>query len=320
MTILPQPSPHDGLGVGGLEDKAADYIARAKSANTLRAYRSDWRAFSAWCLAHQRTALPADADTLVLYLSDEADRLKTATLRRHLSSIAVAHQAARAADPTKDGRVQATWAGVRRVHGVAQRGKEALLTDQLRAMVNGLPDTMVGIRDRSLLLLGFSAALRRSELVALDVGDVGIVPEGLVLEVRRSKTDQEAAGRQIGVPSGKHIETCPVAATEAWLAVARFDDGPMFRPIDRHGNVAATRLSAKAVALVIKRAAERAGLDPKRFAGHSLRSGLATSAAKAGATETEIMNQTGHRSVAVLRRYVRRGSLFEDNAASRLGL
>jgi integrase len=303
-----------------LEDQAADYAAMSRAPNTVRAYRSDWHAFTAWCDTHRAQPLPADPAVLALYLADGACRLKTATLRRHLSSIAVAHQIAGAPDPTKDARVQATWAGIRRRHGTAQRGKDAILTEDLCSMIATLPESIIGCRDFCLLLLGFSGALRRRELVGLDLEDLELTPAGLILTIRRSKTDQEAAGREVGVPYGARAETCPVAATEAWIAAAGIDEGPLFRAIDRHGHVGSARLSDKAVALVVKRTAEAAGLDPTRFAGHSLRSGMATSAARAGASEAEIANQTGHRSVAVLRRYIRRGSLFDRNAASRLGL
>jgi integrase len=265
-------------------------------------------------------AIPADPSTIALYLTDQATRLKTGTLRRHLSSIAVAHQIAGVQDPTKHASVRLTWSGIRRVHGVAQQGKDALLTENLRTMVGALPQTLIGARDRCLLLLGFAAALRRSELVGLDVEDLQWTNDGLVLTIRRSKTDQEAAGREIGVPYGGRSETCPVIATEAWIGAAGIAGGPLFRRVDRHGHVGAARLTDGAVALVVKRTAEAARLDPTRFAGHSLRSGMVTSAARAGASEAEIANQTGHRSVAVLRRYIRRGSLFDQNAASRLGL
>ena len=189
-----------------------------------------------------------------------------------MSSISVAHQAAGLASPTADILVRSTWSGIRRANGVAQSAKTALLTDDIRAMVMTLPNTLLGRRDACLLLLGFASAVRRSELVALDVADVTETSDGLVMTITRSKTDQEGEGRQIGIPYGSTPTTCPVRTL------------------------------------------------PKLVAGHSLRSGMATSAARAGATEAQIMNQTGHKSLPVLRRYIRRGSLFHDNAAAKLGL
>lgn len=162
--------------------------------------------------------------------------------------------------------------------------------------------------------------MRRSELVALDIADVTETHDGLIVNVRRSKTDQEGEGREIGIPYGSNPSTCPVRAFRAWLVSSEIEDGPLFRPVNRHGRLGRQRLSDQAVALVVKRTAEAAGLDPTLVAGHSLRSGMATSAAQAGATEAQIMRQTGHKSLPVLRRYIRRGSLFNDNVAARLGL
>jgi integrase len=209
-----------------------------------------------------------------------------------MSSISVAHLAAGLASPTADILVRSTWSGIRRTNGVAQTAKTALLTDDVRAMVTTLPDTLLGRRDACLLLLGFASALRRSELVALDVSDVTETTDGLVVTVTHSKTDQEGEGRQIGIPCGSNPITCPVRTLRAWLDASKIEDGPLFRPIDRHGHLGTERLSDRAVAIVVKRTAQAAGLDPKLVAGHSLRSGMATSAARAGATEAEIMNQT----------------------------
>jgi integrase len=308
------------IALTDLENEARGYLAASRSASTVRAYASDWRAFTAWCASHGVTALPAEPTTVVLYLTDLARTAKTATIRRRLSSISVAHQAAGLPSPTADILVRSTWSGIRRTNGVAQVGKTALLTDDIRAMVATLPDTLLGRRDACLILLGFASAMRRSELVALDVADVTETNDGLVVTVTRSKTDQEGEGRQIGIPYGSNPTTCPVRALRAWLEASEIEDGPLFRPVNRHGKLGCERLSDRAVAIVVKRTAEAAGLDPKVVAGHSLRSDMATSAARAGATEAEIMSQTGHRSLPVLRRYIRRGSLFTDNAAAKLGL
>ena len=311
------PSPHTLLD---LEGEASTFIAASRAPNTLRAYKSDWKHFETWCSQQSAEALPAAPTTVVLYITDLARTLKASTIGRRLSSISVAHQAAGHPSPTADIAVRSTLAGIRRVLGTAQVGKDPLLTEDLRAIVAALPDSLQGLRDACLLLLGFASALRRSELVALDVDDVADTADGLVLTVRRSKTDQEGVGRQIGIPYGGDPRTCPVRSLRRWLEVAGLGDGALFRGINRHGQVAATRLSDRSVALIVKRAAQTAGLGPEVFAGHSLRSGFATSASRAGATEAQIMHQTGHRSLPVLRRYIRRGSLFTDNAAARLGL
>lgn len=309
--LLPIPVL-DGVSDGPLVstdliDEARRYVGSARSANTTRAYRADWRHFIEWCSVHGFVPLPAEAETVVLYVTDLARTASTSTIRRRLSSVSVAHQAAGFATPTIDPVVRAAWAGIRRVNGTVQAQKTALLTDDIRRMVGCLAETMSGHRDRCLLLLGFAGAFRRSELVALDITDVEDTADGLVVTIRRSKTDQDGEGRQIGIPYGSDPTTCPVRAYRRWLASSASDLGPLFRGVDRHGNVDDHRLSDRAVALVVKRTALAAGLNADRVAGHSLRSGMATSAARSGASEASIMATTGHRSLPVLRRYIRRG-------------
>ena len=222
--------------------------------------------------------------------------------------------------PTRHIVVRAVLSGIRRTNGSAQEGKNPLRVEDLRAIVSRLPSTAQGVRDRALLLIGFAGGFRRSELIGLDTGDVEFVSAGLIVNLRRSKTDQEGQGRRVGIPAGANPETCAVRAAAAWLGVIGRAAGPVFRGINRHGQVAEERLSDRAVALIVKRLVLYAGLDAKFYAGHSLRAGLATSAAAAGASERAIMAQTGHRSLATVRRYIREGSLFAENAASKLGL
>jgi integrase len=187
-------------------------------------------------------------------------------------------------------------------------------------MIGRLPEGLLGVRDRVLLLIGFTGAFRRSELVALDRAAVQFTREGLVVTIWRSKTDQEGEGRKIGIPYGSNPETCPIRSLQEWLERSGIAEGPLFRPINRHGKIASTRISGSAVAEVVKKYVEAVGLNPDLFAGHSLRSGLATAAASAGASERSIMDQTGHRSLAMVRKYIRTGSLFRENAAAVLGL
>ena len=306
--------------LGDVADRARDFVAHAKASNTLRAYRADWRDFEGWCSDHGVPSLPAEPETVALYLSDLAGMAKAATLQRRLSAISQAHQAAGYESPTKSSKVRAVWAGIRRVMGTAQQGKAAATTVELRAMVGTLPASLLGKRDRALLLLGFAGAFRRSELVGLDVSDVIFNRDGAVVTLRRSKTDQEGQGMKKGIPYGSSADTCPVRALREWLQAAAISGGPLFRSVNRHGQVQASRLSDKAVALVVKRAAKAASLDAATFAGHSLRAGLATAAAAAGVSERAIMAQTGHKSVNMVRRYIREGSLFRENAAAAVGL
>ncbi|MGZ6098889.1 MAG: site-specific integrase, partial [Myxococcaceae bacterium] len=285
----------------------------------------DLRDAEEWCRANGLTALPAEPGTVALYIAALAEAgAKSSTIQRRLSAISQAHQlAGHMPSPTGDPVVRATMAGIRRTLGTAPAQKAAIVTDDLRRLLATVaPDTAAGMRDRALLLLGFGGGFRRGELVALDAGDVEETGDGLRVQVRRGKTDQEGMGREIGIPFGSHRETCPVRALRAWREVAQLDEhgGPLFRPVDRHDKIGSTRLTDRAVARVVQRAARRAGMDAARYAGHSLRSGLATAAAAGGAPERAIMAQTGHTSVAMVRRYIRRGSLFDENAAAFTGL
>jgi site-specific recombinase XerD len=302
-------------------DDARDYAAHAKAPNTLKAYRIDWADFSEWCALHRLESLPAAPQTVALYLSDLARTHKVSTLYRRLSGISQAHQAAGYVTPTTDAQVRLVFQGIRRTLGSAPDQKHAAITAEVRAMVETLsPTAVIGVRDRALLLVGFAGAFRRSELVSLDVADVMFSSDGLVVQLRHSKTDQEGEGRKVGLPFGSNPLTCPVRSLRAWLGVAVIARGPIFRPVDRHGNVADTRLTDQSVALIVKRRAKAAGLDPEKYAGHSLRSGLATAAAMADVSERAIMAQTGHKSLPMVRRYIRDGSLFRSNAAAAVGL
>jgi integrase len=217
--------------------------------------------------------------------------------------------------------VRSVLTGIRRTVGTAPKQVAPATIGDIRKMTARMGETAIEIRDRAILLLGFAGAFRRSELVSLDLGDLQEHADGILVTLRRSKTDQASQGDTKAIPFGSDAATCPVRTLQAWIAASGITDGPVFRPVDRHGNVAASRLSGKAVALVVKRAAERAGLEPEAYAGHSLRAGFVTTAAANGATERAISRQTGHApGSAVLRSYIRHASAFTDNAASNVGL
>jgi integrase len=222
--------------------------------------------------------------------------------------------------PTAAGIVKNTLKGIKRTLGTAALQKAPALTDDIRAMVGMADSGLIGLRDRALILLGFAGAFRRSEVVGLDIEDCSFGKDGLTVTLRRSKTDQDGQGRKIGIPYGSNPDTCPVRVLQAWVEQAALASGPVFHSINRHGRVHARRLSPADVARIVKKLAESAGLDAAKYAGHSLRAGHATSAANAGASERSIMNQTGHRSVQMVRRYIRDGSLFRENSAGKLGL
>ena len=299
---------------------ASRYLEHSKAANTRRAYESDWADFSTWCEKYRRLSIPASPDTVAYYLADRSRDLKSSTLQRRLATIAEAHRAASHESPTKASQVRLVWAGIRREKGTAQAHKKPVLTKHVRAMVDHLPHNLLGVRDRALILLGFAGAMRRSELVGIDVTDVAMTDEGLVVLIRKSKTDQAKAGRKVGIPFGEHVETCPVRSVLAWIDEAEIDEGPLFRSVNKHGHVMETRLSDRAVADVVKRSLVAAGKSARGYAAHSLRAGLITQAAMAGVSERAIQDQSGHKSLAVMRRYIRDGSLFRENAAAKVGL
>lgn len=306
------------IPAGSVSEETRRNIAASKSSATIRAYRSDLADFDAWCAAHDRPSLPATPETVADYLSDLGERgRKPSTITRRLSAISQAHKMAGRESPTLSQVVRSTAAGIRRGtddHRPAPaRQARAILVGELRAMIEALPDDLRGRRDRALLLVGFAAGMRRSELVGLDVDDVVEEADGLGVTIRRSKTDQEGQGRVVGIVRGTRGPlTDPVQAVRDWREAAGIDSGPLFREVDRAGRVGSQRLSDRAVARIVKSAARRVGIDDPLVSGHSLRAGLATSAAAAGAPERAIMATTGHRSEAMVRRYIRQGSKFDS--------
>jgi site-specific recombinase XerD len=302
-----------------LTERARAYARSSKAANTLRAYQSDLRHFGDWCERRGLGVFPAEADTVALYLVDHAGRLAVSTLRRRLAAISEAHQAGRFPNPTIDPAVKITWAGIRRTHGKASAAKEAAVTEVVGAFVDKLGDSLIDVRDRVALLIGFAGALRRSELSALDVSDVVETAEGLKVTVGRSKTDQEAEGSTIGITYGSKLPTCPVRSWRTWLERSGIEDGPAFRRLS-HGRVTAERIAGDGIARMVKRRAEAAGYAPELFSGHSLRSGFATTAARQRVAEHLIMRQGRWKTSQAMRDYIQEGGVFVDNPSAELGL
>jgi site-specific recombinase XerD len=297
-----------------------EYIRASKAESTLRGYRSDWRVFCDWCQKHGFCPLPTSGETVAAFIAECAESLKPGSIQRRLNAIAEAHKAVGLESPTHTGIVRNTFKGIRRTLGTAPVQKAPTLIDDIRAMVVATDAGLIGLRDRALILLGFASAFRRSELVGLNVEDCAFTTDGLTVTLRRSKTDQDGAGRRIGIPYGSNPETCPVRQLQALKSETGVTSGPLFRAINRHGQVQPSRLSGYDVARIVKKLASRAGRDAAKYAGHSLRAGHATAAAMAGASERSIMRQTGHRSVQMVRRYIRNGTLFRENSAATLGL
>jgi integrase len=282
------------------------------SENTRRAYASDLAQFLAW-----GGTVPASKEMIAAYLSDHSVSHSPTSLTRWLASLSKAHRALNVEDPTKGELVRSVLRGIKRRYGKSPQLALPLTREILFDVLDAIPDDLRGVRDRALLLVGFAGGFRRSELVDLEAADVTKQDEGIIITLRKSKTDQTGQGRKIGIPfaRGRH---CAVKALGAWLERASAAEGPIFRPVDRHGTMSARKLSGQAVSLIIRDRLQNAGLDPEGFSGHSLRAGFITSAAKAGISSWKIRQQTGHASDAMLGRYIRDSEIFVGNPAGAL--
>jgi len=284
-------------------------ISASLSEGTKRGYQHDIAQFEAW-----GGTIPASPETVAAYLADLSSTHKTATIVRRVTALSKAHEAIGTSNPTKSEIVRATMRGIKRTIGTASREAKPVLREDLFQMLECMGDSTKEKRDKAILLLGFAGAFRRSELIGLDVADIEHVRQGIIVTLRRSKTDQTGAGYKLGIPFGRS-RWCPVKHLADWLDHAKIEAGPIFRGINRHGHVADQRLSGEAVSIIVKERAEAAGFDPNAYSGHSLRAGLATSAVIAGVSTLSIRRTTRHASDQMLARYVRVGDMFTDNAA-----
>ncbi len=290
-----------------------ELIRQAHSENTRRAYQSDLRAFRAW-----GGDIPTDPHELARYIAEEGQRLHPSTIQRRLATLSVAHSfSGGSGHPTHHPLVKAALRGLQRVSGVAQDQAAPMMVEDLWAVLDKTGDRIRDQRDRALLLIGFAGGLRRSELVGLDLADLEFVREGLVITLRRSKTDQEGRGRRIGIPHARG-RWCPVREVLGWTEAAEIEEGPLFRSLRKGGAISGDRLSGEAVSALIKRHVRGIGLEPAKFSGHSLRAGFVTSAARAGIATHLIRQQMGHASEATMATYIRAGSLFRGHAAGQL--
>ena len=269
-------------------------------------------------------ALPSTPETIALYIADRASTLASGTIARRLTSITKAHQAAGFTDSPATTRhfvVGETLKGIRRTIGTAQHGKAPLLSADIRRIVAARREDLLGLRDSAdLVLVGFAGGFRRSELAGIHIYDLKFSTDGVVVTVRKSKTDQEGAGREVGLPFGASQETCPVRALRQWLDRCRDSRRPRL-PV---GRPLRTCIAARSAQGLYRKAPEescgRAGMNVDPLGGHSLRAGCVTQAAMNGVREFVIMRQTGHKTVATLRRYIRSGEIFRENAAAGLGI
>jgi integrase len=286
-------------------------------------YRYDLANFSGWCERMEMQALPATAETVSLYVTDLLTQGKKVTgVSRRTAGIAHAHRIRGFADPVTE-QIRALLRGAKRLRAEQPRQMKPLSVPQLHAICTELSKDggPVAIRDRAVLVIGFASALRRSNLVDLVMSDIEIEDRGLILHVRKEKQDQERRGRLIALPKGKHVATCPARALLDWLKIRGWAAGPVFPRLDPKAANELWPMSGESMRRVVKRTVVRIGLDPATgFSSHSLRAGFITAAAEAGCGELLIADQTGHRSMAVLRRYFRRSELFRSNASAQLGL
>ena len=298
--------------------KVAEYVQKSRTPSTRRAYQSDLEQFQEWCEKQDLKALPAQPETVSRFIAELADEAKPSTLRRKLAAISVAHQAKGLLSPCQCPLVRSVLQGIMRSKGNAPLRKAPLRAEHLKHLT--IPETLSGIRDQALFLVGYSGAFRRSELVNLDVEDLQFVRDGVRIKVRSSKTDQEQMGmmKDIGaVPDSVH---CPVEALKEWMKEGCIQSGPLFRAIRKNGLVSEERLSAQSVALIIKKLVEGLGLNPNEFSGHSLRAGFVTDCISNGVQGPLIRKVTGHKSEDMLSEYYREDDLFRHHLTEKLGL
>ena len=296
--------------IKSLEFETIKNLRNSKSTNTLRAYQSDYNDFSLFCSKNGFQAMPTQPKILALYITHLASYSKYSTLKRRLASISIIHKTKGHYIDTKHPIIVENLMGIKRTNGSNQKGKKPLLINDLKLLIKAIDKSkeknIRKIRDKAIVLIGFSGGFRRSELVDIEYTDIEFVKEGVKIFVKRSKTDQSGEGMTKAIPYFDNINFCPVKALNKWVVEAELKEGKIFN------------ISDKNVALIIKKYANHAGLDAHRYAGHSLRSGFATSTAESGAEERNIMAMTGHKSTEMVRRYIREANLFKNNALNKI--
>ena len=308
-----------------LQDETLKNLKNSKSANTVRAYKSDFEDFSLFCVKNGFKSLPTDPKIVSLYLTYLSSKdVKPSTIKRRLVSIGVIHKMKGHYLDTKHPIIVENFMGIRRLKGVIQNGKKPILINDLKQIIDVInkqeePD-IKKLRNKALLLVGFAGGFRRNELISLNLEDLDFVFEGLKINIKRSKTDQFGEGFIKGIPYFDNYLYCPVKNLKNWLNVSKLKKGPVFVRFSKGSNLTNIRLTDQSVALIIKDYLAKAGIDNKNYSGHSLRSGFATSAAEAGAEERSIMAMTGHKTSQMVRRYIREANIFKNNALNKIKL
>ena len=308
-----------------LQEETLLNLQSSKANNTVRAYKSDFKDFGIFCAKNGIKSLPSEPKIVSLYLTHLSIKdAKISTLKRRLVSIGVIHKLKGYYLDTKHPSIIENIMGIKRRKGSIQKAKKPLLINNLKKIINVIDEQkreeIKKLRDRSIILIGFSGGFRRNELVSLDYDDLEFVPEGVKINIKRSKTDQFGEGSTKGLPYFNSSKYCPVVSLQKWIEISKITSGPLFRRFRKGSNLSENRLTDQTVALIIKEYLNIAGIDSRNYSGHSLRSGFATSAAESGAEERSIMSMTGHKSTEMVRRYIKEANIFKNNALNKIKL
>ena len=305
-----------------LHEDTLNNLKSSKATNTLRAYKSDFKDFGAFCAKHGFNSMPTEPKIVSLYLTHLSENSKISTLRRRLVSIGVVHKLKGHYLDTKHPVIIENLMGIKRKKGSIQTGKKPILINHLKQIINVIDEQKIEkikkLRNKTLVLIGFGGGFRRTELISINHEDLDFVQEGVKITVRRSKTDQFGEGMIKGLPFFSNEKYCPVTNLKNWLILSKIKTGPIFRRFAKGSILTRHRLTDQSVVLIIKDCLKLAGIENQNFAGHSLRSGFATVAAESGADERSIMAMTGHKTTQMVRRYIREANIFKNNALSKI--
>ena len=309
--------------IKALQEETLLNLQSSKATNTVRAYKSDFKDFGLFCAQNGFKALPSEPKIVSLYLTYLSTKdNKMSTLKRRLVSIGVIHKLKGHYLDTKHPSIIENIMGIKRRKGSIQKGKKPILINDLKLIIDVIDqeknEDIKKLRDRSIILIGFSGGFRRNEIVALDYEDLDFVSEGLKIDIKRSKTDQFGEGSKKALPYFDNSQYCPVVSLQKWIKISKINSGSLFRRFSKGSKLSENRLTDQTVALLIKAYLQLAGIDSKNYSGHSLRSGFATSAAESGAEERSIMAMTGHKSTEMVRRYIKEANLFKNNALNKI--
>ncbi len=310
--------------IKSLHEATLNNLKNSKANNTLRAYKSDFKNFEAFCAKHNFNSLPTEPKIVSLYLTHLSKVSKISTLRRRLVSISMAHKLKGHYLDTKHPLIIENLMGIRRIKGSIQTGKKPLLINHLQSIIKVINEESINeikkARDKTIVLIGFGGGFRRTELISIDYEDIEFVPEGLKIYIKKSKTDQYGEGMIKGIPYFNNSEFCPVRNLEKWLQLSKIKKGAIFKRFAKGNSLTNYRLTDQTVVLLIKKYLNLAGIESSNFSGHSLRSGFATVAAESGADERSIMAMTGHKTTQMVRRYIKEANIFKNNALNKIKL